>query len=130
MLSALAPPEDHYAVLQVSIKASQEDIRSAYDRLTLQYSGNIGGNPQREDELTALKEAFEILNDEDRRYVYDLQRSVSMTKVKVSGPYNLELWKKIDTNAKNLNHQLWQKEDTSINTQGEWYHLPQTPPVA
>lgn len=60
---------DYYALLGVSPLASRDQIARAYRRRTV--SRHRARVIQLEDQLRAMREAFEILSDPDRRSAYD-----------------------------------------------------------
>ena len=66
--------EDHYRTLGISLEATQQDIKKAYRRLAMQYHPDRnGGNPASEERLKEINEAYQILGDEEKRRIYDIQ---------------------------------------------------------
>lgn len=69
--------QSHYEVLEISVGASLGEVKSAYERLSQLYSDDqvvLYGliDPTRAAALrTRLKEALEVLSDDDRRDAYD-----------------------------------------------------------
>eukprot|EP00441_Pelagodinium_beii_P044396 CAMPEP_0197632056 /NCGR_PEP_ID=MMETSP1338-20131121/8989_1 /TAXON_ID=43686 ORGANISM="Pelagodinium beii, Strain RCC1491" /NCGR_SAMPLE_ID=MMETSP1338 /ASSEMBLY_ACC=CAM_ASM_000754 /LENGTH=197 /DNA_ID=CAMNT_0043203605 /DNA_START=67 /DNA_END=656 /DNA_ORIENTATION=+ len=64
---------DAYDILGVSLDAKEEDIKKAYHKMSLQYhpdkvSGDVK-NP--EERFNAIKNARDILQDSERRKIYD-----------------------------------------------------------
>jgi molecular chaperone DnaJ len=71
-MSAMATERDYYEVLGVARTASDGEIASAYRRLAVQYHPDK--NPGDEEAIERFKEAaeaFEVLNDPDKRSRYD-----------------------------------------------------------
>lgn len=71
--------QTHYEVLEISVGATESEVRNAYQRLSTLYSDDqvvLYGliDPARAAALrTRLKEALEVLTDEQRRDAYDLK---------------------------------------------------------
>ena len=65
---------DYYRTLGLTLEASEQDIKKAYRRLAMQYHPDRnGGNPESEEHLKEINEAYQILGDEEKRRLYDLQ---------------------------------------------------------
>ena len=66
---------NYYAVLDVSLQASQEDIKKAYRKLALQFHPDRNqGNRHAEQKIREVNAAYEILGDPDARKAYDRLR--------------------------------------------------------
>lgn len=66
---------DYYAVLGVSLQASQDEIKKAYRTLALQYHPDRNrGNREAEQKIREVNAAYEILGDPDGRKTYDRLR--------------------------------------------------------
>ena len=66
---------NYYAVLDVSLQASQEEIKKAYRKLALQYHPDRNqGNRQAEERIREVNVAYEILGNPDARKTYDRLR--------------------------------------------------------
>ena len=66
---------NYYAVLEVSLQASQEEIKKSYRKLALQYHPDRNqGNRQAEQKIREVNAAYEILGDPDARKAYDRLR--------------------------------------------------------
>ncbi len=64
---------DYYAMLEVSSRATPEQIKQAYRRLARRYHPDL--NKQAEDSrIKQLNEAYTVLSDVARRTAYDIQR--------------------------------------------------------
>ena len=63
---------DYYEVLRVSRDASEQEIKSAYRKLALQYHPDRNpNNPEAEEKFKECSEAYTILADADKRAAYD-----------------------------------------------------------
>lgn len=66
---------NYYAVLGVSLQASQDEIKKAYRKLALQYHPDRNqGNRQADQKIREVNAAYEILGDSDARKAYDRLR--------------------------------------------------------
>ena len=66
---------NYYAVLEVSLQASQDEIKKAYRKLALHYHPDRNhGNRQAEQKIREVNAAYEILGDPDARKTYDRLR--------------------------------------------------------
>jgi len=65
---------DYYAVLDLDVNCTEEEVKAQYRRLALQHHPDV--NPGNEEASTArlrwLNEAYEVLSDPVKRRVYDL----------------------------------------------------------
>lgn len=65
---------DYYSTLGLTPDSSAEEIKKAYHKLAMQYHPDRnGGNPEGEERLKGINEAYQILGDEKKRRRYDLQ---------------------------------------------------------
>ena len=65
---------DYYRTLGLTLEASEQDIKKAYRKLAMQYHPDRnGGNPESEERLKEINEAYQILGDDEKRRLYDLQ---------------------------------------------------------
>jgi len=66
---------NYYAVLEISLQASQEEIKKAYRKLALQYHPDRNqGDRQADQKIREVNAAYEILGDPDARKAYDRLR--------------------------------------------------------
>ncbi len=63
--------KDYYAILGVSSKASQKEIRDAYKRMSLRWHPDRNPGKDTEEAMKDINEAYSILKDELKRYRYD-----------------------------------------------------------
>ncbi len=65
---------DYYSILGLRPDSSAEEIKKVYRKLAMQYHPDRnGGNPESEERLKEINEAYQILGDEKKRRRYDLQ---------------------------------------------------------
>ncbi|WP_374721703.1 molecular chaperone DnaJ [Peribacillus tepidiphilus] len=62
---------DYYEVLGLSKGASKEEIKKAYRRLSKKYHPDINKEPDAADKFKEIKEAYEVLSDDQKRAHYD-----------------------------------------------------------
>lgn len=62
---------DYYEVLGVSKNASAEDIKKAYRKLARQYHPDVNKAADAEEKFKEVKEAYDVLSDEQKRAAYD-----------------------------------------------------------
>ena len=62
---------NYYEILGVSKDASQEDIKKAYRKLSLEFHPDR--NPNGEDKFKEISSAYNVVGDKDKRKEYDAQ---------------------------------------------------------
>lgn len=62
---------DYYEILGVSKSSSPDDIKKAYRKLAKQYHPDTNKEAGAQDKFREAAEAYEVLNDEEKRSVYD-----------------------------------------------------------
>ncbi len=62
---------DYYEVLGVGRDAGSDEIRRSYRRLARQYHPDVSKEPDAEVRFKEVTEAYEVLNDSERRAMYD-----------------------------------------------------------
>ena len=63
--------ETHYQVLQISTKATADEIKQSYRRLAKEFHPDINGGEANLDRIIQLNAAYEVLGDERKRREYD-----------------------------------------------------------
>jgi molecular chaperone DnaJ len=63
--------EDFYSVLGVSRDADEDEIRNAYRKKAAEYHPDVSDDPDAEEKFKRIKEAKEVLTDEEKRRMYD-----------------------------------------------------------
>ncbi len=68
----MAAKRDYYEVLGVQKNATTEDMKKAYRKLAVQYHPDKNpGDKTAEDKFKEVGEAYDVLNDEEKRAAYD-----------------------------------------------------------
>ena len=63
---------EHYAVLQVSPEATDQEVRSAYRRLALQFHPDKNPDPSAKARFQEISKAYAVLGNKEKRRMYDL----------------------------------------------------------
>jgi hypothetical protein len=71
---------DYYQILGVPEHASQDDIRTAYRRLVIRYHPDRNPDPSAADKIRQINVAYDVLSDPEKRWKYDLSRSMVWTE--------------------------------------------------
>ena len=68
----MADKRDYYEVLGVSRDATPDDLKKAYRKLAVKFHPDKNpGDKTAEDKFKEVSEAYDILNDADKRAAYD-----------------------------------------------------------
>jgi FKBP-type peptidyl-prolyl cis-trans isomerase len=70
-------PADFYTILEVPPTASSEDIEKAYERLARLYQPDPDKDPSDPAKMRQVNDAFDVLDDPNRRAEYDRSRVIS-----------------------------------------------------
>ncbi|MEA3407826.1 MAG: molecular chaperone DnaJ [Chloroflexota bacterium] len=62
---------DYYEILGISRQASKSEIRAAYRKLARKNHPDVSDAPDAEEKFKEINEAYQILNDDEKRAVYD-----------------------------------------------------------
>lgn len=68
-------PQDLYAVLGVSPAATQDEIKSAYKKLALEYHPDRNHEPGADEKFKSISAAYSVIGRKDKRREYDQQRT-------------------------------------------------------
>jgi len=67
----VADKRDYYEVLGVGKDASAEEIKKSYRKLARQYHPDVNKAPDAEERFKEVKEAYDVLSDDQKRATYD-----------------------------------------------------------
>src|ERR1700728_2447713 len=68
MATANVTKVDYYEVLKVSRDASDQELKTSYRRLAMQYHPDRNpNNPEAEEQFKACSEAYQVLSDPEKR---------------------------------------------------------------
>ncbi len=70
-MTDLADKRDYYEVLGVGKDASEDEIKKAYRKMARQYHPDVNKAADAEDKFKEIKEAYDVLSDDNKRATYD-----------------------------------------------------------
>ncbi|WP_310422747.1 DnaJ domain-containing protein [Chamaesiphon sp. VAR_48_metabat_135_sub] len=81
--------ETHYQVLQLTTKATADEIKQSYRRLAKEFHPDVNGGKANLDRIIQLNAAYEVLGDERKRREYDylLQPAVAIPRQQQSSAH-------------------------------------------
>src|ERR1700722_17999452 len=71
MATANVTKVDYYEVLSVSRDASDQELKTAYRKLAMQYHPDRNPDPSAEEKFKECGEAYSLLSDPEKRAAYD-----------------------------------------------------------
>ncbi len=77
---------NHYSILGVPFKASQNEVVAAYKMLAKKYHPDKNPSPAAHERFIEIHEAYSVLKDPGKRYRYDKSFLVKRTPVNANGP--------------------------------------------
>lgn len=63
--------KNYYQILNISQNATQEEIKKAFRTLAKQYHPDVNSNPNANEIMQQITEAYEVLSDVEKRKQYD-----------------------------------------------------------
>ncbi|KAI9199209.1 uncharacterized protein BJ171DRAFT_218207 [Polychytrium aggregatum] len=80
------PVEDFYKLLDISKNATAEEIKKAYKRAALKYHPDkVGSHPEAVERFQRIRRAYDVLNDPDKRNIYDSYGEQGVTAMETMG---------------------------------------------
>ncbi|WCA22421.1 molecular chaperone DnaJ [Candidatus Phytoplasma oryzae] len=67
----MSQKKDYYKILGVTKKASAEEIKKAYRKLTKKYHPDVSKEQNAEEKFKEVQEAYQVLNDPEKKSNYD-----------------------------------------------------------
>ena len=80
-----ANKRDYYEILGLARTASKDDIRLAYRRLARQYHPDVNKDAGAGDRFKEINEAYQVLNDDEKRSIYDRYGHAGMERAGFGG---------------------------------------------
>ena len=83
----MADGKDYYDVLGVGKTATQQEIKSAYRKLALQYHPDRNKTKEAEEKFKEVTKAYEVLGNEEKRKTYDQFGQAAFEQGAGQGPF-------------------------------------------
>ena len=71
---------DLYMILEIDSSATRDDIKKAFKRLSLKYHPDKNNSFEAKDKFIKIREAYDILVDDNKRKIYDYHSKFSFLK--------------------------------------------------
>ena len=100
--------KNYYEILGIAKNASQEEISKAYRAMARKYHPDTCKEPDATDRFKEIAEAYEVLNDTDKRGRYDRGESPTQRPRRGRSPQDIfvDLFGAEEENPFDLNHQM------------------------
>ena len=72
--------DSYYKILNVPRNAKKRDIKKAYHKASMEYHPDRNKSPNARDKFALVAEAYEVLNDEDKRRIYDREGKEGLSR--------------------------------------------------
>jgi molecular chaperone DnaJ len=101
---------NHYEILQISLTATQAEIKQAYRRLVKLFHPDSQHEAANHDKIILINAAYEVLGDEEKRRIYDQSLRKETHHHRTTTSHNAQ--QKRSAKAKNADQQLelWLKQ--------------------
>ena len=67
----MATKRDYYEILGVDRSASKEDLKRAYRRMARKFHPDVNKDSGSDERFKEINEAYQVLNDDQKRAAYD-----------------------------------------------------------
>ncbi|PWJ42777.1 DnaJ domain-containing protein [Sediminitomix flava] len=118
--------ENYYDILGIEQSASQKDIRKAYLKLAKQFhpDTNETSTSDTEEEFIKIKDAYETLSDEDKRYWYDqnLKNGFTSSYSSSNTEYKQYNYNQYQNNSSNTSQQQSQNSQENYTYSSNLYY--------
>lgn len=85
---------DFYQILEISKRASEEDIRRAFRKLARQYHPDVSSDPDAQDRFRLVYMAYDILHDRKKRLLYDELQVMKEAEERFAHEADIRAWQK------------------------------------
>lgn len=97
---------DYYEILELSKTATQDDIKKQYRKFAAKYHPDRNKEPDAESKFKEMKEAYDVLSDEQKRRHYDTYGHTQQQGPQGRGPFGFEdIFSSMFRNQQHQQHQ-------------------------